>query len=301
MPLTDVRTIVRLTKIVVQGSSVTQAQISAFSAVVMMRNTTKPNNTPDVATLIPLTPPDADGVQFGSLDGRVLCDNDADIYRVNVGPGKRLRVTLTYDLVGAPGFTLEGDSGSCQDSGDCANLIEWVCDADARTCVSPLRTVSPTGLEAIMEYPPLPGQNTGGADVVNDNASYYITVEPTIDTRFQYRIDVAVADATASCFPDARELGAGDDIRSNGTEIPVLGLRSEYSVTGTSCGNDTDWFKINLNPNDGLHRPSKGCRRRPGPFLDCCQSECRFTIGFYGRPQQSALAEAPMATLSTRR
>ena len=87
---------------------------------------------------------------------------------------------------------------------------------------------------------------------MNDNASYYITVEPTIDTRFQYRIDVAVADATASCFPDARELGAGDDIRSNGTEIPVLGLRSEYSVTGTSCGNDTDWFKINLNPNDGL-------------------------------------------------
>ena len=30
MPLTDVETIVRLTKIVVRGSSVTQAQISAF-------------------------------------------------------------------------------------------------------------------------------------------------------------------------------------------------------------------------------------------------------------------------------
>jgi hypothetical protein len=212
----------------------------------------EPNNTPEEATLIPLTAPDADGVQFGSFDNRVLCDSDADLYRVNVGPGKRLRVTVTYDLVGAPGFTLDGDSGSCQNSGDCANLIEWTCDDEARTCVSPIRNVAPTGLEAIMEYPPLPGQNTGGADIVNDDASYYIAVEPTIDTRFQYRIDVAVADATASCFPDARELGAGDDIRSNGTEIPVVGGRSEYSVTGTSCGNDTDWFKINLNPNDGL-------------------------------------------------
>lgn len=212
----------------------------------------EPNNINDDATLIPLTAPDADGVQFGSLDSRVLCDNDADVYRVNVDPGKRLRVTLTYDLVGAPGFTLEGDSGSCQNSGDCANLIQWVCNDEARTCVSPIRNMAPTGLEAIMEYPPLPGQNTGGADVVNDNASYYITVEPTIDTRFQYRIDIAVADATASCFPDARESGAGDDIRSNGTEIPVLGGRSEFSATGTSCGNDTDWFKINLNPNDGL-------------------------------------------------
>ena len=211
----------------------------------------EPNDIRMQATVIPLTQPDADGVQFGSFDNRVLCDNNADIYRVDVGPGKRIRVTLTYDLAGAPGFTLNGDSGSCSNASDCADLIQWTCDEADRVCTAPEQTMSPTGLEAIMEYPALPETNTG-RDIVRDDTSYYINVEPTIDQRFQYRIDVAVADATASCFPDPRELGAGDDIRSNGTEIPVGGGRTEYSVTGTACGSDTDWFKIELSPNDGL-------------------------------------------------
>ena len=211
----------------------------------------EPNDVRMQATVIPLTQPDADGVQFGSFDQRVLCDNNPDVYRVNVGPGKRIRVTLTYDLAGAPGFSLEGESGSCGSAGDCADLIQWSCDDNARVCVAPVQSMSPTGLEAILEYPPLPETNTG-RDIVRDDTAYYITVEPTVDQRFQYRIDVAVADATASCFPDPRELGAGDDIRSNGTDIIVGGGRTEYSVTGTACGSDTDWFKIELSPNDGL-------------------------------------------------
>ena len=47
----------------------------------------EPNNDFETATVIPLGDANDDGERFGSIDGRVLCDNDEDVLRVDVPPG----------------------------------------------------------------------------------------------------------------------------------------------------------------------------------------------------------------------
>ena len=143
MPLTDVRTIVRLTKIVVRA--LRDPSTNQCSAVVMMRDPTE-SRTPDVASH-PLTPPMQMAFSSG-LDGRVLAVTmlmlssqrvPANVSRnPHLRPCGRSRITPKATVVHARFQTVP--------------TIEWVCDADDE-CVSPLRTVSPTGLEAIMSTP----------------------------------------------------------------------------------------------------------------------------------------------------
>ena len=57
----------------------------------------EPNNDFETATVIPLGDANDDGERFGSIDGRVLCDNDEDVLRVDVPPGARVQIDVTFD------------------------------------------------------------------------------------------------------------------------------------------------------------------------------------------------------------
>ena len=240
----------------------------------------EPNDTPEDAITIELSDVPAgcdDGtvegeacVQYGTVDAMfgpseqptfILCDNNPDVFRVDVGPGKRIRVSVTYSEPGAPGFSIRGEGPGCTTTANCADNIGWFCDVEAANTSDQICRTSDdeetlfvenvlTTSETI-EYPPL--LNDGGAgSVVNHDSTYYITINPAAAQVFGYRVEVAVADANTACFPDSREIGQGDDERVTGTVIDLT-AGNEFTFEGTVCGDDEDWFQLDLAPNDGLN------------------------------------------------
>jgi hypothetical protein len=199
--------------------------------------TGEPNNDQATATGIELSAPDAQGRQFGSIEGRILCDDNADVFRVDVPAGARVRVDVQFNE-GTPNFSLDGRSGNCENNADCAEALEWVCEE--RACAGPSQDAEGRDQHAYVEYP-------GLNELVQDEASYYITVAPT-NQRVVYRVDVAVVDARTGCFPDRFEQD-GNDNRNQ-----AVRLESGYADTlaGTICDGDEDWFVISADPNDGL-------------------------------------------------
>ncbi|MCA9541004.1 MAG: hypothetical protein KC620_19020, partial [Myxococcales bacterium] len=180
-----------------------------------------PPDSPDNPVLIPLGPPNADGVRSGSALGRVVCGDDSDFFAVEALPGERIRIDLIYNRdAGNLDLRLDGDP-----------LEEPLV---AATLEVPER----------LEYPPL-------GELVQDAATYLIEVFPPGNDpsrRIEYEIRVSAVDANASCFADERENGAGDDSRENATAVPDRGGR----FLGNICPGDVDWFVMRLDPNDGL-------------------------------------------------
>ncbi|MEE2756331.1 MAG: hypothetical protein VYA30_06705 [Myxococcota bacterium] len=197
----------------------------------------EPNDTQATATVLTLDPPDANGRRYGSVEGRVLCDNNQDVIRIDVPAGARLRVDVTFDQ-GTPNFTLDGNSGNCGDDSNCAEALEWTCED--RVCVGPTQEARGRDQFAAIEYPAI-------GELVQDVASYYVTIAPT-NQRITYRVDVVVVDAATGCIPDIRER-AGDNNAGSATEIES-GFAD--TIRGVICPEDEDWFRISLDPNDGL-------------------------------------------------
>ena len=210
----------------------------------------EPNDTPDTATVLTLDAPDANGRRYGSLEGRILCDNNPDVIRIDVPAGARLRVDVTFDQ-GTPNLTLDGNSGNCGDNSNCAEALEWTCQD--RTCVGPTQEAQGRDQHAAIEYPAI-------GEIVQDVASYFVTIAPT-NQRVTYRVDVVVVDALTGCIPDIRER-AGDNNAGSATEIES-GFAD--TIRGVVCPEDEDWFRISLDPNDGL---SMTLRSLDGTALD---------------------------------
>jgi hypothetical protein len=210
----------------------------------------EPNDTQESATVLTLDAPDASGRRYGSVEGRILCDNNADVIRIDVPAGARLRVDVTFDQ-GTPNFDLDGNSGNCGEDANCAEDLGWSC-VD-RTCVGPTQEAEGRDQHASIEYPAV-------GELVQDVASYYVTIAPT-NQRVTYRVDVVVVDALTGCIPDIRER-LGDNNADSAT-----GLESGFAdtVRGVVCPGDEDWFRINLDPNDGL---SMTLRSLTGEALD---------------------------------
>ena len=158
--------------------------------------------------------------------------------RVDVPPGARVQIDVTFDQ-GTPSFALDGRSGNCGDDTNCAEELQWTC-VD-RVCSGPSVEVDGRDQHAFVRYPDV-------GELIQDVASYYVTIAPT-NQRVEYRVDVVVVDSQSGCFSDIRERDGGDDTAQTATPLP-----SGYVGTqrGTICGGDADWYRIGMDPNDGL-------------------------------------------------
>ncbi len=197
----------------------------------------EPNDDQLTATAIELTEPDELGRQFGSIAGRVLCDDNQDVFRVDVPAGARIRVDIQFDQ-GTPTFDLDGNSGQCGEDIDCATGLGWTCEE--RVCVGPTQEAEGRDQLAFMEYPAL-------NELVQDETSYFITVNPN-NRRVNYRVDVAVVDARTGCFPDRFEA----DGNNNRNESVRVEPGFAETISGTICDGDEDWFVLETDANDGL-------------------------------------------------
>ena len=185
----------------------------------------EPNDDVDGAVAVVLGAANENLVRFGSVDGRIICGNDRDVYAVEVGPFERIRVDVHFDRAeGNLDMELDG---------------EFVEDG-------PLLADSVDVPERI-EFP-----DPDSDDVVQDGTTYYITVfgnGSDLARRLDYRVEVSTVDARSGCFPDPRDLmEPGDNSTDNATVVPERG--AEY--LSNICADDVDFFVIGLQPNDGL-------------------------------------------------
>jgi hypothetical protein len=187
----------------------------------MMGLTGEPNNTVDQATELILLPVAGENGKFISIAAqRILCGVDTDLYRLTLlNSGDRMRITLNYDN-GNLGFRLYEEN---------LNNLKATID----TLRKPER----------IDYP--------DADVVIDAHTYYIEVFGDLDgINFStYQLDIQVVPLGDACFADIRENAPGDDNKQGAT--PLLRNEITYFDDSSICSGDQDFFKIDMNVNDG--------------------------------------------------
>lgn len=181
----------------------------------------EPNNDVATATEIELGAPDPDGYRAGSIEGRVLCGDDVDFFSVTVDQGERIRVRLYVED--------EDDDLNMRLSGDAVGPDPIV----AATGDSPEQIIFPD------------------VGIVNNGTTYYIEVYAGIarDNGINYRVEVLVAPAESPCFPDALDLGDGDDDPENANAIGDRYNNADLNVCGPG---DADWFRVAMERDSGI-------------------------------------------------
>ena len=183
----------------------------------------EPNSTFESASRLTLVPLAANP-EYSSAraEGRIICGADLDLYRVSLGQGERMRITLSHD--GAGDLNIRVFS---------ANDTSFTV-AEANSLETP----------EIIEYP-----SEGDVRAAQD---YYIEVGGSLEEgdRVTYAISVQTAPLGNACFFDVREADLGDNDKDHATAlIPNNETRFD---DGSVCVGDEDWFSLPMTVNDGF-------------------------------------------------
>ncbi len=186
--------------------------------------TGEPNSTFDVASLLTLVPLAADpDYSSARAEGRIICGGDLDYYRLSLGQGERMRVTLSHDGGGDLNLRIFAVNDTS------------VVAAEANSLETP----------EILEYP--------AEGEVRDAQDYFVEVGGTLaeETRLTYNLSVQTAPLGNACFFDTRESDVGDNDKDNATAL-IPNSDTRYD-DGSICVGDEDWFSLPLTVNDGLN------------------------------------------------
>ncbi len=159
-----------------------------------------------------------DGIRTGTVQGAILCAEDAgDFYAITLNAGERMRVSANYEDNGIDTIDLRLHGDSIADG--------------------PLQFDGQAVPEAF-EYPPL------GTDL-DAQSTFYIEVYGDVEARLPYTLTVQVGVGVA-CFPDDNE---PNDRAADG---PIQPMNNFEYLDQTICGDDEDWFCVDMGVNFGL-------------------------------------------------
>ena len=203
---------------------------------------------------MPVVAGNADGptAQVGAVTEGVLCPDTKDVYRLAARGSSRIRVevrrrdggeaVLPFKVIG------KVRDNPCQVGDDTCDA-GWICEERACTATADFIEAAQVGNAnrdtAIIEFPSL-------ADTAINPVDYYIELDGLGD-RLEYSITASVVTEGAdglggACFPDAREPDNNRDL----AELLRQGISEDSPITGTLCGDDKDFFAIELGAADQL-------------------------------------------------
>ncbi|MEE2786515.1 MAG: hypothetical protein VX589_04185, partial [Myxococcota bacterium] len=193
--------------------------------------------------------------RVGAVPEGILCPSTSDVYKVSVPPSSRVRIQVqrrdAADMPGAPlDFKVIGKvvDNPCE-QGDATCDAGWICEE--RTCTATADFIEDAQGDmvgrdtSVVEFPA--AENTAINPV-----DYYISLDG-LNERLAYTITVSVvtegADGSGgACFPDPRE---PDNNRDLAEDLPQ-GISDGRLISGTLCGDDKDFFAIDLGAADQL-------------------------------------------------
>jgi hypothetical protein len=181
------------------------------------------NNSAVDATPIPIVG------GYGRVDGAVVCEQNLDVYSVQLVENEQMQVVLT-----------EAGGGG-------ATALQLL-DTDGFTV---LAEDSEWGTPKLLRLP------NGGGPGVGLPGLYYIVVDSRAPRALSYALDVAIVGDGAGCFPDAGEFPPEGPHDGPQSAVPIdwAGLAVEsFDFDGTGCpAGDEDWFTFPaIDPNAGV-------------------------------------------------
>ncbi|MED5574686.1 MAG: hypothetical protein VX955_11180, partial [Pseudomonadota bacterium] len=180
----------------------------------------------------------------------ILCPDTKDVYRVSTLGSSRIRIEVRRrdggEAVLPFKVTAKERENPCQGDDDCP--ASWVCEERACTATNAVIEAAQVGANrdtAIIEFP-------GLGDTLISPVDYFIELDGLGD-RLEYSITASVVREGANglggaCFPDARE----PDNNRDQAELLRQGISEDSPINGTLCGDDKDFFAIELGAADQL-------------------------------------------------
>jgi hypothetical protein len=182
----------------------------------------EPNDTFEEATQLVFVPTaNMNGIEIATTTGRVLCDENLDLYQFNVGQGYTIEVNLNHSAEGNLSFRLYGD----------------------QDLTNPLIIANQGQDREFLLYP----ENEG----FPEQQDLYIEVYGNGENgdRIEYELEVTNI-PPGQCPGDSRETGEGDNTFEVSTSL-VAGGVTEYQRSRI-CPQDQDWYSLVMTTNDGL-------------------------------------------------